>query len=112
MRRSLSLLLPVLLALHAYPAAAKGGVSAGGATPPAAATGGTSAPPHFVALTPLVPWGYPGPARQQPTPAAAAVEITPEGVTIVRGPGAPPSLVPPKGVTVIRGPGSHHLARS
>jgi hypothetical protein len=87
MRRSLSrLLLPLMfLALYAHPAAAKGS---------APAARGTAAPPHFVALTPLLPAGYPGSnqTRRARTPAAATVETTAQGVT------------------VIRGPGSHHLA--
>ncbi|HXZ01453.1 MAG TPA: hypothetical protein VEI03_15770 [Stellaceae bacterium] len=108
---SCSLLL-VLLALFAPPVAAKGGISLGSAHVTAVKTSPPSAaPPRFVALTPLIPWGYPGQANQSPLPAAAAVETTPQGVTIVRGPGAQQPATTPQGVTVIRGAGSRHLSR-
>lgn len=82
MRRSYSLLLlPMVLALCAHPATAKGGAASLRGTPP---------PARFVALTPLIPAGYPGSDQtsRPPTPAAATVETTAQGVTVIRGPGS------------------------
>ncbi|MGO8917823.1 MAG: hypothetical protein ACLQJR_18125 [Stellaceae bacterium] len=89
MRRSLSLLLLLLLlALCAHPAAAKGGAPAAQGGTPGASFVHMQA--RLVPLIPLVPWGYrhSDQADRSRIPAAATVETTAQGVTVIRGPGS------------------------
>lgn len=128
MRRPLSLLLLILLALYAHPAAAKGGApSVRGVhvqvarapvlplLPSVRAVHEQAHRAHVPALYP--PWEW-GPWGLDWADYLAIPPAETPGILIVPNLAPPPVMRPAatvettaQGVTVIRGPGSHHLAR-